>query len=89
MTDEHGKIKCPDCGNVHFEGLFTVHDQVTYQCWIYEDGTYDMVQSIKDYNGESELNNTTFKCMECGYMIDVNDLDPAPEEGRCEDVWDK
>jgi hypothetical protein len=87
MADKYVKVVCPECGCTDFEGLFNTFDQVTYQCWVYEDGTYDMVHSLKDFVGESELASNDFRCMECNHTIVLNQI--QPDEDKCEDIWDE
>jgi hypothetical protein len=84
-----GKVKCPRCGGIDFEGLFSTFDQVTYQCSVYEDGTYDTICSLKEFVGDMELASNDFRCLNCNHEICINNLPKQPKQPSCETIWDE
>ena len=80
------KLVCPECGCEDFEIGMTVEDTLIYSCNVFEDGSYETNEYIKDYCGETQSVSDSVECRKCGRQYDRNDLAANPA-GSCKDMW--
>ena len=78
------KFKC-QCGSTKFEIVGIVHDQLLFEATVYEDGSVDTLDVLKDYPGDTDLEDI-FECCQCHEMHNLAEITERHHRGRCVEI---
>jgi hypothetical protein len=59
------KFICPECKTDQFEVTCQVEDTVVYLSTVYKDGSFDTINSLKEYCGDGCESEDEFECFKC------------------------